>query len=133
MRSLTEWALALGVLWLVAWVSWPMLRGFAPAPSGTFALVESALPALPVGVPAGAESVPFIMLNSGLMVRRGMAETELHSSALDPYSAGAPLSEQGVLGERTVLPFKFGPSRFWAVVDRTEVGREREVTAIYVK
>ena len=94
MRSLIEWALALAVLWLAAWVSWPLLRDLGPAPSGTFALVESPLPALPVGVPAGTESVPFIMLNSGLMVRRGMAETELHSSALAPYAAGPPLSFQ---------------------------------------
>ena len=133
MRSLTEWVLALGVLWFAAWVSWPLLEGLGPPSPGAFALVESAMPALPVGVPAGAENVPFVMLDSGLMVRRGMPETELHGSALDPYSDGPPQSEPGVLGERTVMPFKSGPSRFWVVVDRTEVGREREVTAIYVK
>ena len=132
MRSLGEWVLALGVLWLAAWVSWPLIAGLA-SPPGAFTLVESALPALPEGVPPGAENVPFFMLESGLAVRRGTPETELHGSALAPYAAGPPLSEQGVLGERMVMPFKSGASRFWVVVDRTEVGREREVTAIYVR
>lgn len=133
MRSLAEWLLALGVLWLAAWVSSPLLQDLAPPPPGAFALVESALPALPVGIPSGAESVPFFMFESDVMVRRGMPETELHRSALAAYADGPPLSEPGVLGERTVMPFKSGPSRFWVVVDRTEVGREREVTAIYLK
>lgn len=133
MRSVAEWALALGLLWLVAWAGRPLLRSLGPAPSGTFAQVESPLPALPAGVPIGAESVPFVMLDSGVTVRRGMPETELHGSALATFAAGAPVSGPGVLGERTVLPFRSGPSRFWVVVDRTEVGREREVTAIYVK
>jgi len=133
MRSLGEWVLALGVLWLTVWVSWPLLTGLAPSPPGTFALVESPLPAPPEGVPAGAENVPFLMLESGAAVKRGMPETELHGSALAACSAGPPVSERGVLGERTVMPFKSGPSNFWVVVDRTEIGREREVTAIYVK
>ena len=133
MRSLAEWVLALGALWLAAWVSWPLVAGLAPSPPGAFALVESPLPALPEGVPAGAENVPFFMLESGVAVRRGMPETELHGSALAAFAAGPPLSEQGVLGERTVMPFKSGASRFWVVVDRTEVGREREVTGVYVK
>ena len=73
------------------------------------------------------------MLDASLTVRRGMPETELHGSALASFAAGPPLSEPGVLGERTVMPFRSGTSQFWVVVDRTEVGREREVTAIYVK
>jgi hypothetical protein len=134
MRSLAEWALALGVLWLAAWLSWPWLRSLAPPSSGTFALVESALPALPTGVPAGAEDVPFLMLDSGLMVRRGMAERELTGQPLLSHlAADMPRSERGVLGDRTVLTFHSGPSRFWVVLDRTEIGRDREVTAIYVK
>jgi hypothetical protein len=133
MRSLAEWGLALGVLWLAAWLSWPWLRSVAPSSSGTFALVESALPALPTGVPPGAQDVPFLMLDSGVMVRRGMAEPELRGQALSHLAAEAPRSERGVLGERTVLSFSSGPSRFWVVLDRTDAGRDREVTAIYVR
>jgi hypothetical protein len=133
MRSLAEWAGALGVLWFAAWLSWPWIRSLGPPSSGTFALVESALPALPTGVAAGAEDVPFLMLDSGVIVRRGMAERELVSQPLSHLAADPPRSEPGVLGERTVLTFRSGPSRFWVVLDRTDIGRDREVTAIYVK
>src|SRR4051812_41244127 len=93
MRSLAEWGLALGALWLAAWLSWPWLRTLAPSASGTFTLVESALPALPSGVPPGAEDVPFLMLGSGVVVRRGMAEPELSSQPLAQLAADAPRSE----------------------------------------
>jgi hypothetical protein len=133
MRSLAEWVLALGVVWAGMWLGWPLVQRLAPPASGTFTLVESALPALPAGVPAGAESVPFLVLETGSMLQRGMAEARLTRPPFSRYGAGAPITEPGVLGPRTILPFRSGASRFWVVLDRTEAGREREVTAIYVR
>jgi hypothetical protein len=133
MRSLGEWVLALGVIWLALKVGMPLVRGLEPVPSGTYALVESALPALPSGVPSAAQAVPLLILDSGFEIHLGMTERDVRTRQLVRLSVGAPQEEPGVLGRRAVLSFRAGPSRFWLVLDRTEAGREREVTGIYVR
>lgn len=133
MRSLAEWVLALGFVGSVIWLGLPVLHSLAPLPAGMVTLVESPLPALPAGVPTGAESVPFFMLDNGLVVKVGMEEEALRAPEYERYAAGRPLFEPGVLGERAVMPFRAGPSRFWLVLDRTGPERNREVTAIYLR
>ena len=133
MRSLVEWVVALGVFTGAIWLVLPALREWAPLPTGTVTLVESSLPALPGGVPAGAESVPLLMLESGQAIRLGMPEAEVKAHALTRLRAGPPTLEPGVIDERLILPFRDGRSRFWVVLDKTEPGRAREVTAIYVR
>jgi hypothetical protein len=66
MRSLVEWMVALALVGSVVWVGLPFVRGLAPLPAGTFTLVESTLPALPSGVPTGAQSVSFLILAEGI-------------------------------------------------------------------
>ena len=92
-----------------------------------------ALPALPDGVPSGSQSVPFLMLENGVAVRLGMAEREVKSRSLARATAGPPAVEPGVFDQRITLPFRDGRSRFWVVLEKTGPGREREVTAIYVR
>ncbi len=132
MRSAAEWLVALGIVWLVLWVGLPWARSLVPPGETAVTLVESALPALPGGVPPGAESVPLLILDDGLTIRVGMAEQDLRTRTFAGLAAGPARTEAGVLGERTVLSFRSGRSRFWVVLDRTAVGRERGVTAIYV-
>jgi hypothetical protein len=132
MRSAAEWLVALALVWLGFWVALPWLRSLAPAPEAAVTLVESALPDLPSGVPLGAESVPVLILDDGLTIRVGMAEQDLRARTFAGLVAAPARAEAGVLGPRTVLPLRSGGSRFWVVLDRTAVGREREVTAIYV-
>jgi hypothetical protein len=133
MRSLLEWIVALSLFAGAIWLGLPWLRQLAPLPTGTVTLVESALPALPSGVPAGAESVPFVMLENGLVIRVGLAERELKSQAMPHLAAGQPTLEPGVIDERVILPLRDGRSRFWVVLDKTGPRRDREVTAIYVR
>ena len=133
MRSLVEWVVALGVFAGAIWLVLPTLREWAPLPTGTVTLVESTLPALPGGVPTGAQSVPFLMLESGQVIRLGMPEGGVKGHAVARLRAGPPTLEPGVIEERLILPFRDGRSRFWVVLDKTERGREREVTAIYVR
>jgi hypothetical protein len=133
MRSLVEWIVALAVFASAIWLVLPTLREWAPLPTGTVTLVESTLPALPGNVPAGAESVPLLMLENGQVIRLGMPEGDVKSHALARLSAGPPMLEPGIIDERLILPFREGRSRFWLVLDKTERGREREVTAIYVR
>ena len=133
MRSLIEWMVALALVGSVIWAGLPFVRGLAPLPAGTFTLVESTFPALPSGVPTGAQSVSFLILADGIELRLGMREAEVRSRQMIRLTAGTPASEPGILGERTTLPFRSGQSRFWVVLDHTDTGRQREVTAIYVR
>lgn len=133
MRSLAEWIVALGLFAGVIWLGLPMVRPWMPAPASTVTLVESALPGLPDGVPGGSQSVPFLMLENGVSIRVGMSEREVNSRGLARASAGEPVVEAGVFGERLILPFHSGRSRFWVVLEKTGPDREREVTAIYVR
>jgi hypothetical protein len=132
MRSVAEWVLALGVLGGAAWVGTPLVRRWMPPLPSSVTLVESALPALPAGVPAGAESVPFLMLADDAVVRLGMDEGQLEDSRISQWSAGSAAAEEGVIDQRLILPYRSSGTRFWVVLDRTEVGKERQVTAIYV-
>lgn len=133
MRSLAEWALALGIMGGVIWLGLPLVRRMAPPASTAVTLVESPLPALPGGVPPGASPVPILMFEDGSSIRVGMPERELRARPLARWMAGPAHTEKGVIGERAVVPFQVAASRFWVVLDRTEPGREREVTAIYVR
>ncbi len=132
MRSLAEWALALGACAALIWAGSPLLRRLAPPLPAAIALVESPLPALPAGVPAGAEPVPMLMLIDGAVVRLGMPESSMGRPELLRWMSGPRRVERGVLGERLVVPFVSQHTRFWVVLDHTEPGQERRVTAIYV-
>jgi hypothetical protein len=133
MRSLAEWIVALSLFAGVMWLGLPMVRRWMPAPASTVTLVESELPALPDGVPSGAQSVPFLMLESGQAIRLGMGEGAVKRRDLVQATAGPPAFEPGVFDQRLILPFRDGRSRFWVVLEKTGPDREREVTAIYVR
>ncbi|MDH4062912.1 MAG: hypothetical protein OEW19_00825 [Acidobacteriota bacterium] len=135
MRSLLEWLLALVVLAGVVRVAGPVFGRLFPLSPGPapVTLVESALPDLPTGVPAGAESAPLMILVDGTEVRLGMTEEELRTGPLSQWMAGPAVVEKGVIGERVILPFRSDRTRFWVVVDRIDTDRAREVTAIYVR
>jgi hypothetical protein len=133
MRSLVEWLLALGVLAGVVWVGAPVVQRLAPQGSAAVTLVESVLPDLPGDVPDDAQSVPLLMLLDGGEVRLGMTEKAFSARPFSRLTAGPVAIEPGVIDDRMVLPLRSGATRFWVVLDRTEAGHERLVTAIYVK
>jgi hypothetical protein len=131
MRSVAEWLFALGVLGGAVWMGRPVVQRLAPPLPSAVTLVESDLPGLPSGVPSNAQSVPFVMLLDGGVIRLGMVESDLKSRVR--LTAGPPRAEKGVLGERSIQPYRSAKTRFWVVLDRMAVDREREVTAIYVR
>ena len=133
MRSLAEWVVALAVFGSVVWLVMPVVRHLAPLPSGMVTLVESQLPGTPGGVPGDAKSVPILMLDNGFELRLGMDEHVLDVQPLMRLTAGTPAAEAGVYDERLVVPFRSGPSRFWIVLERTQPGAGRQITAIYVR
>lgn len=129
---MAEWVVALGVVGGAAWVGAPLVQRWLPPLSSSVTLVESALPALPDGVPVAAESVPFLMLLDGAVVRLGMSEADLTTGRISRWAAGPATAEKGIFDERLILPYRSAGTRFWVVLDRTEVGKDRQVTAIYV-
>lgn len=131
MRSVTEWLFALGVLGGAVWLGRPVVQRLAPLPQSAVTLVESNLPALPSGVPSNAQSVPFVMLLDGGVIRLGMVESDLKGRVR--LTSGPPRAEKGVLGERAIQPYRSANTRFWVVLDRTSLNDERRVTAIYVR
>jgi hypothetical protein len=133
MRSLAEWALALGVLAGAVWMAAPVVQRLAPRGSSSVTLVESPLPDLPGNVPDDAESVPLLMLLDGSVVRVGMTEKTLATGSLPRWASGPGTIERGIIGDRLVRPFRCKNTRFWVVLDRMEAGHERQVTAIYVR
>ena len=132
MRSMAEWVVALGVVGGAAWVGAPLVQRWLPPLSSSVTLVESALPALPDGVPVAAESVPFLVLLDGAEIRRGMAEHELRDSGVARWAAGSATTEPGVIDDRLIFPYRAAGTRFWVVLDRIEAGKPRQVTAIYL-
>lgn len=133
MRSLLEWVLAVGLLAAVVWAGAPVVQRLIPAPPGTVTLVQSALPDLPEGVPAGAESAPLVILPDGTEFRVGMTEPELAATPAARWASGEPLVRKGIFGDRVIRPYQAGRTAFWVVLDRIEPRGERQVTAIYVR
>ena len=133
MRSLLEWLLALGVLAAAVWVAGPTVGRLIPPLPATVTLVESELPALPAGVPAGATSAPLVILFDGSEVRLGMTENDLLSGPISRFAVGSPVVERGVIGDRAILSFQADRLLFWVVLDRIAKDRERQVTAIYLR
>lgn len=133
MRSLAEWLAALGVLAGAAWLGVPLLRQMTPLTSATVTLVESSLPALPDGVPAGARNVPVLILLDGTVIRLGMTEAAVTARSFPRWAAGPAVAVPGVVGQRMIRPGESGSTRFWLVFDRTAPDRDREITAIFVR
>ncbi len=132
MRSVLEWLLALGVLAAVVWVVAPVVIRWLPLVDDPITLVESASPAMPRGIPDSAESMPFLMLPDGTVVRVGAEERTLRP-VIARWLASAPETEDGVFGERHIAAYRIENSRFWVIFERTAPNTERRVTAIYVQ
>lgn len=133
MRSLLEWLLALGVLAGAAWLAAPVVLQWLPVRDAPITLVESATPALPQGVPGSAESMPFVMLPDGAVVRVGTEEKSVRRILPERWRAGDRVTEEGVFGDRYIVGYRIDQSRFWIVLERTAPNAERRVTAIYVQ
>jgi hypothetical protein len=130
---MVEWLLALGVLALALWLGAPLLQWWRPGTADPVTLVESATPELPQGVPAGVDSVPILMLADGETIRVGTPEPELETALPDRWLIGPRITEAGIFGDRHVLSYRVGRTRFWVILDHTSPQEERRVTAIYVE
>ena len=125
-----EWLAAAGGVLLLIWiVSGPVQRAMGPQVEA--ALVE--VPAgVPPGVPAGASSVPLMLLGNAREIRHGDLHTRLISVLPDRLAQGPPQVSEGQFGERHTRSYLIDQTRFYVVCERTEPGGPMRVAGIYL-
>lgn len=128
--SLFEWVLATLAVGSLVWViSVPVQRIIGPRVEA--ALVDSAN-VLPPGVPAGATSVPLMLLLDGREIRQGDLRTRLTSLLPDSAAEGPAHVSTGDFGERHTRAYLVDGIRFLVVWERVERGGPMRVTGIYL-
>lgn len=125
--------MALGVLAGAIWLVAPVVLQWLPVGDTPITLVESASPGMPRGVPESADSMPFVMLPDGAVVRVGADENSVRRTLPERWRAGERVTEAGIFGDRHILGYRIDQSRFWIVLERTSPNTERRITAIYVQ
>jgi hypothetical protein len=128
--SLFEWlaaALALAVLvWLVYT---PIQRVLGPR-------VEASLVDVPVarppGVPAGATSMPVMLLLEGREIRVGLPHNRLVQILPDSLATAPILRSNAEFGERHTRTYMVDGRKFYVVCERREPGGALRVAGIYL-
>ncbi len=128
--SLFEWlAAAVGVLIVVWLVSVPVQRLLGPRVEA--ALVD-APNKLPPGVPAGAISVPVMVLLDGREIRHGDLQTRVHALVPEKLADGPPHLSAGEFGGRHTRAYLVDGTRFYVVSERLEPGGAMRVVGVYL-
>jgi hypothetical protein len=128
--SLFEWlAAAAGVMLLIWLVSVPVQRLIGPRVE---AALDDAPAALPPGVPAGATSVPVMLLLDGREIRHGDLRTRVNSLLPEKLADGPPLMSAGEFGERITRAYRIDGTRFYVVCERLEPGGPMRVSGVYL-
>ena len=128
--SLFEWgAAAAGVLTVTWLLSAPVQRMIG---SGVEAAVADAQVPLPPGVPAGASSIPVMLLLDGREIRQGDLQSRVAQVVPDTASAGPPVRSRSEFGERHTRTYHLDGATFYIVCERTEPGGPMRVAGIYL-
>lgn len=128
--SLFEWlAAAFGVAGLIWLLSVPVQRILGP---GVEAALVDTPTALPHGVPAGATSVPVMLLLDGREIRQGELYTRLTQTVTGKLTSEPVLRSNGDFGERQTHTYVVNGTKFYVVCERTEPGGPMRVTGIYL-
>jgi hypothetical protein len=131
-RSLFEWALAIAVLAGAVWLGSPWVTRWLPRPA-TVPTPEIDEAPLPAGVPAGARSVPLLVLLDATELRVGVAETALKAILSDRLAAGPRVISRGTFGDRITRAYLVQGTRFWIVLERPQPGDAVRVTGIFLQ
>ena len=128
--SLVEWliaaAAAAGVIWLL---SVPVQRILGPRVEAS--LVD-APPPLPPGIPAGATSVPIMLLLDGREIRHGELHTRLLQLLPEALESGMMQRSTNEMGERQSRTYTVSGVTFHVVCERFEPGGPLRVAGIYL-
>ena len=128
--ALFEWiAAGLAVSALIWLLSVPVQRIIGPRVEA--ALVDTAAP-LPPGVPAGATSIPVMLLLDGRAIRQGDLHTRLLQLLPEKLTTAAVLVSKGEFGERQTRTYLINRTKFFVVCERSEPGGPLRVAGIYL-
>jgi hypothetical protein len=128
--SLFEWLAAAAGVALVVWViSVPVQRLIGP---GVEAALVDAPGALPAGVPAGATSVPVMLLLDGREIRHGDLRTRLNTILPERVADGPPHVSAGEFGDRVTRAYRVDGVRLYVVCERLEPGGPMRVSGVYL-
>jgi len=99
----------------------PVIAGAAGAPRA----------ASPAAVPAGAVSLPMLLLSDGTEIHLGETQSDVAARLGGHAETAAPAVEHAPNGERVTRTYDRGGIRFRLVFEPVDDGAEPRVTAIY--
>jgi hypothetical protein len=128
--SFFEWLVAgVGVIALVWLLSVPVQRVLGPRVDAALVDVPSGLPP---GIPAGATSVPALVLLDGREVRTGALLSRFNSIVPERFADGPAHVSAGESGERRTRAYLVDGTRFYVVFERPERGGPMRITGVYL-
>ena len=87
---------------------------------------------IPPGVPAGATSVPVMLLLDGREIRHGDLHSRLDQVLPSKLADGPPLVSAGEFGDRHTRAYIADGIRFYVVCERREANGPMRVAGIYL-
>ena len=125
-----EWlAAGTAVIALIWLLSVPVQRVLGPRVDAALVDVPTGLPP---GIPAGATSVPMLVLLDGREVRTGVLQSRLNAIVPDRFADGPAHVSAGEFGERRTRAYLVDGTRFYIVFERLERGGPMRVTGVYL-
>ncbi len=136
--SAFEWTLAVAFLCATLGVGALIVRELAvvrtpaskPAPAPP---IEEAAPSLPAVLPAGAMSVPVLLLLDGKEIRVGDSLDKVNALVGPGAQRSSQTVQSGPLGERFVHEYEHAGTRFLLVFEPFERGGPPRVATIYLR
>ena len=128
--SFFEWlAAGAAVIALVWLLSVPVQRVLGPRVDAALVDVPTSLPP---GIPAGATSVPVLMLLDGREVRTGALQTRFNAVVPERFADGPAHASTAEFGERRTRAYTVQGTRFYVVFERLERSGPMRVAAVYL-
>ena len=128
--SFFEWlaagAAVIALIWLL---SVPVQRVLGPRVDAALVDVPTSLPP---GIPAGATSVPVLVLLDGREVRTGVLQSRLNAMVPERFADGPAHVSAGEFGERRTRAYLVEGTRFYVVFERIERSGPMRVTAVFL-
>ena len=133
--AVVEWAVAAGaivaVVALASFVEREIRRVTAGTPVIARAAAAQPFAASPAAIPAGAVSLPVLLLSDGTEISLGADTVGRCRAPRGRAEAAAPSVERAPHGERVTRTYDRGGIRFRLVFEPFDKGAEPRVTAIY--
>jgi hypothetical protein len=132
--GVVEWVVAAAAIVAAVALASFVEREIRTVTAGTPVIARAAAAppaASPAAIPAGAVSLPVLLLSDGTELHLGETQTDVAARLGDHAETAAPTVERALHGERVTRAYARGGIRFWLVFEPFDQGVEPRVTAIY--